>query len=293
MKKVKLTLENLDNKHDMVVKEIDNIHLQMHKFFSRMPMSIVPRKVNPKMTQNIVKKEPTEKILEASAEAEELDKDKPKDEEPHPNDMTEISENDFNNLKKQPQSNNIFGEVEEMISNNNIFQDNNEDDPLNDPLNDTLNDTLNDPLNDTLNDPLNDTLNDPSRPMEQAQDIVPLPIINPLDPLESQDQLSNIEPPPLIPFKYDSENAQEGQNEDEKDTEEDDDDEVEDEVDDEVDDDEVDLLPDNKGNNIDEYKLEEYMKMSVKGLKAKCIEMNLQHSGNKSTLAKRIVVNLK
>ena len=42
----------------------------------------------------------------------------------------------------------------------------------------------------------------------------------------------------------------------------------------------------------DSNKLDEYMKMSVKELKSKCIEMNLQHSGNKSTLAKRIVDNL-
>ena len=39
-------------------------------------------------------------------------------------------------------------------------------------------------------------------------------------------------------------------------------------------------------------KLEEYMSMSVKVLKAKCIEMNLQISGSKKVLAKRIVDNL-
>ena len=108
-----------------------------------------------------------------------------------------------------------------------------------------------------------------------------------------------IEPPPLVPFEYDTADKVEKDDDDDDDddnevgTTDDEVDDVDDEVDDNDDDDEVDLLPPNKDNNIDEYKLEEYMKMSVKGLKAKCIEMNLQHSGNKSTLAKRIVVNLK
>ena len=242
MRKVKVIQENLDNKNEMIVKEIDNIHLQMHKFFSRMPQSIVPRKVNPKMTQNIVKKEPTDKILEEEAEESNQD-DKPNDVEAPPNDATEISENEFNNLKKQTHSNNIFGEVEEMISNNNN---------------------------------------------NISQDNVPV----------------SIEPPPLIPFEYDTADKVEKEKENDDDVDDDNevgttDDEVDDddnevgttddEVDDEVDDD-VDLLLNNKDD--DEYKLEEYMKMSVKGLKAKCIEMNLQHSGNKSALAKRIVGNL-
>jgi len=250
MRKVKVLLENLDNKNETIVKEIDNIHLQMHKFFSRMPQSIVPRKANPNMTQNIAKKEPTEQILKEESEvSEELNQEKEKEKKPHlPKDTTEISENDFNNLKKQPHSNNIFGEVGEMISNNNN----------------------------------NNFLGDESEP---------------------------IEPPPLVPFEYDStDKVEKGEVDDDDgdddvdddDGNDDDDDDgndigtTDDEVDDEVDDvdGEVDLLPPNKDNIIDEYKLEEYMKMSVKGLKAKCIEMNLQHSGNKSTLAKRIVVNL-
>ena len=111
------------------------------------------------------------------------------------------------------------------------------------------------------------------------------------------DESEPIAPPPLVPFEYDTADKLENDGNDDDDddevgiTDDDDDDEVDDEVEDV--DGEIDLLPDNKDNNIDEYKLEEYMKMSVKGLKAKCIEMNLQHSGNKSTLAKRIVVNLK
>tara|TARA_B100000035_G_C21005324_1_gene556997 strand:- start:929 stop:1744 length:816 start_codon:yes stop_codon:yes gene_type:complete len=38
---------------------------------------------------------------------------------------------------------------------------------------------------------------------------------------------------------------------------------------------------------------EKYFNMSVKELKEKCIEMGLKHSGNKNTLAQRIVENLK
>ena len=46
-------------------------------------------------------------------------------------------------------------------------------------------------------------------------------------------------------------------------------------------------------DDLDDDKLEEYMKYSVKELKDKCVELNLKHSGNKSTLAKRISDNLK
>ena len=45
-------------------------------------------------------------------------------------------------------------------------------------------------------------------------------------------------------------------------------------------------------DDLDEDLLDKYMKMSVKDLKEKCIEMNLKHSGNKTTLARRIVENL-
>ena len=43
LKKVKLVNEELEKKSDMVIKEIDNIHLRLHKFFSGMPKTIVPQ----------------------------------------------------------------------------------------------------------------------------------------------------------------------------------------------------------------------------------------------------------
>tara|TARA_A100001015_G_C14955362_1_gene698546 strand:- start:554 stop:1174 length:621 start_codon:yes stop_codon:yes gene_type:complete len=85
---------------------------------------------------------------------------------------------------------------------------------------------------------------------------------------------------------------------------------LEDEIDDEIDDDSddedeiVDLendikLDDNDiitddivlgGNHSDE--LQKYLDMSVKDLKEKCVELDLKHSGNKHTLAQRIVDKL-
>ena len=49
LKKVKLVNEELEKKNEMVIKEIDNIHLRLHKFFSGMPRGLVPM---PKTTQN-------------------------------------------------------------------------------------------------------------------------------------------------------------------------------------------------------------------------------------------------
>ena len=68
--------------------------------------------------------------------------------------------------------------------------------------------------------------------------------------------------------------------EDDEDNEEDEEDDEDDEVED------VNL------SDYDSDKLSEYLEMSVKDLKSKCIEMNLKHSGNKTTLARRIVENL-
>ena len=234
MKKVKLITEDLEKKNEMIIKEIDNIHLQMHKFFSRMPQSIVPQKGNPKMsgqnntkiTQNVPETMGLEQSnIEQSNVEQEQEQEQEQLEETEP--LSGILGNNSNQTKLQS-SNNILGEVEEMISNN-IFQDN---------------------KNLDLN-------------------------------------------PPLIPVTYDSniENKLDPENKLEPDSygEEDEDDEVDD----------VNLDEDNSvssdGNiseDDDEDKFNEYMKMSIKNLKAKCIEMNLQHSGNKSTLAKRIVENL-
>ena len=41
-KKSKMQIESLEKKTEVIVKEIDNIHLQLHKFFSKMPTSIIP-----------------------------------------------------------------------------------------------------------------------------------------------------------------------------------------------------------------------------------------------------------
>ena len=49
LKKVKLVNEELEKKNEMIVKEIDNIHLRLHKFFSGMPRGVVPM---PKTPQN-------------------------------------------------------------------------------------------------------------------------------------------------------------------------------------------------------------------------------------------------
>ena len=42
LKKVKLVNEELEKKNEVIVKEIDNIHLRLHKFFSGMPRGVVP-----------------------------------------------------------------------------------------------------------------------------------------------------------------------------------------------------------------------------------------------------------
>ena len=216
LKKVKLSNEELESKNEIIVKEIDNIHLQMHKFFSRMPQSIVPKvqqnqskvqqdiKENKEVSNKVTDKEEVEEIVSKMVD------DTVK--------SVDISENEFNNLRKQS-SNNIFGEIEEIISDNNITQENNID------------------------------------KREIDEDIVL---------------------PDLVPVKYESDNIESN------DTEEDD---------------EVDDITDNSDNenisdDLDEELLDKYMKMSAKDLKEKCVEMNLKHTGNKSTLARRIVENL-
>ena len=115
LKKVKLVNEELEKKNEMIIKEIDNIHLRLHKFFSGMPKSIVPmpktQQTKPKVSDNKEisndkeVSETVEKIVDQTIKS------------------TEISENEFNNLKKKP-SNNIFGEIEDIIGNdNNIIQE--------------------------------------------------------------------------------------------------------------------------------------------------------------------------
>ena len=243
LKKVKLVNEELEKKNDMVIKEIDNIHLRLHKFFSGMPKGIVPQTKIPSAAAHVKPVENTE--VNESIDAVASDKVQKTNSQPIP----EISEDEFNNIKKST-SNNIFGEI---ISDNNITQENN--------------------------------------------------IVR----VEGDGTDDNIVVPELLPISYDSEhiitnlglsdNDEDDDEDDEVDDEdEDEDDDEDDEVDDVDEDDEVDDIDseeDNISDDLDEDKLEIYMKYSVKELKDKCVEMNLKHSGNKSTLAKRIVDNLK
>ena len=237
IKKVKLVNEELEKKNEMVIKEIDNIHLRLHKFFSGMPRGVVPMPKIPQTKPKVENGNNKEVLNKNNKELEKEDKDEKIDEEISDSvekmvDDTirsvEFSENNVDNLKKKS-SNNIFGEIEDIIGNdNNITQEGN--------------------------------------------------IVN-------EDKINrNIVVPDLVPVVYDSDKITEVTDED-KNT----DDEL-DEVDDisEEDNSEGEELSD----DIDEDLLDKYMKMSVKDLKEKCIEMNLKHSGNKTTLARRIVENL-
>ena len=231
LKKVKLVNEELEKKNEMIVKEIDNIHLRLHKFFSGMPKSIVsmPKMSHPKTEDN---PKVDSKILsdnkEESTDNNEKDISDSVEKMVEETINSEISENEFNNLKKKP-SNNIFGEIEDIISNhsNNVTQE----------------------LN--INE-----IND------------------------------NIVIPDLVPVSYESNKITEVIDE-EKNSE----DEV-DEVDDVSEEENSDGEEEELSDDLDEDLLDKYMKMSVKDLKEKCMEMNLKHSGNKTTLARRIVENL-
>lgn len=222
LKKVKLVNEELEKKNEVIVKEIDNIHLRLHKFFSGMPRGVVPMPKTPlnnsKLESNVKVSKELSDNKEVSETVEKMVGETIK--------SSEISENEFNNLKKNS-SNNIFGEIEDIISNdNNIIQE--------------------------------------KDPNDVDVDIVL---------------------PELLPVVYDSDKISE--------VKEGTDEEADEEVD-EVDDvsEENDSDDEELSDDLDEDLLDKYMKMSVKDLKEKCIEMNLKHSGNKTTLAKRIVENL-
>jgi hypothetical protein len=221
LKKVKLVNEELEKKNEMVVKEIDNIHLRLHKFFSGMPRGVVPI---PKMSQTTPKAESNNKEVKENLKNEvSTTVEKMIDETVN---STEISEDEINITNNNKSSNNIFGEIQDIISNdNNIIQ---EKEPIN------------------------------------------------LD--------MGIVLPELAPVAYDSEKITEVKETDEEV------DEEEDEVNDVSE--ENDSEDEELSDDLDEDLLDQYMKKSVKELKEKCIEMNLKHSGNKTTLARRIVENL-
>ena len=195
-KKSKIQIENLEKKTEVIVKEIDNIHLQLHKFFSKMPTSIIP---------------------DTSMKSEDNDPEPVKVEIKSENNNVELSVSDFNNLKKDNDNTDTLKEIESMISDNNTNNSILDEGDLSVNQKEEISDNLNNSIIDEIN----------------------------LD---------------------------------------DEDDEVEDDEDDEVED--INL------SDSDSDKLSEYLEMSVKDLKSKCIEMNLKHSGNKTTLARRIVENL-
>lgn len=234
LKKVKLVNEELEKKNEMIIKEIDNIHLRLHKFFSGMPRGVVPMpktgQTNPKSSINkqVSKEVSNDKEIsvdkEISDTVEKMVDDTIK--------STEISENEFNNLKKKP-TNNIFGEIEDIIGNdNNIIQEK-----------------------------------------------------------ESIDIDENIVIPDLEPIVYNSDKITEVKDTDEEKNTDEEVDEVDD-VSEEENSEEDNSEDEELSDDLDEDLLDKYMKMSVKDLKEKCIEMNLKHSGNKTTLARRIVENL-
>ena len=218
-KKIKLQFEDLTNKNSMIIKEIDNIHLQLHKFFSKMPQSIVPRNINakiPKSNNNIINKV-NPKISKSSDNIINNEIPKINSNNDLKDNVKEIQSNDFNN-KEPIKNNNIFGNINDNDNNNN----------------------------------------------------------------------NNIIIPDLIPINYKEDDEVSEVNDTESDNNKSDNDESDDnESENELNMDDLSELSDEDNN-----KLEEYMKLSVKELKNKCTEMNLHHSGNKSSLAKRIVENL-
>ena len=131
LKKVKLVNEELDKKNEMIIKEIDNIHLRLHKFFSGMPKSIVPQpkmSSKPKTDEQIKSNNP--KVVESNNDSN-VEKMSSLTKETN---NEQISVNDFNNLKKN-NSNNIFGEIEEIINDSDNLEGNTikEHEPLNLP----------------------------------------------------------------------------------------------------------------------------------------------------------------
>ena len=222
LKKVKLVNEELEKKNEMIIKEIDNIHLRLHKFFSGMPKGIVPMPKTPQTKPKVENNK--EKLNKNNEEQEKMSEEISKSVEKMVDETIKSTEISDNNLNKN-HSNNIFGEIEDIISSdNNMINEDNIDE--------------------------------------------------------------NIVIPELVPVSYDSDKITEV-----KDTDEENDNEEVDEVDD------IDSNDDNSedeklSDNLDEDLLDKYMKMSVKELKDICIEKNLKHTGNKTTLARRIVENL-
>lgn len=254
MRKLKLTVENLDKNNEMIIKEIDNVHLQMHKFFSNMPRSIIPASKdyksstnmdNPTVDDPIPANEEASQEQSLNQEGKEIEKDDTSSSNEDINDSKtiniqetpRISQDQFENLKKSSQNNNnIFGEIEDFESSNDIMKEE---------------------INTDISELLQNT--------------------------------DTIELPPLVPVKYDNDSDNNSDNNS-----------VDDEANSDSDDDEVNSSGEEESDKVEitskdpahNDKIQEYKKMSVKELKEKCMELNLKHSGNKSTLAKRIIDNL-
>jgi hypothetical protein len=130
LKKVKLQLDELEEKNNTVMKEIDNIHMQLHKFFSRMLQRIIPRENMPRQNmprqnmpgqnmprQNIPRQnipgENMPKINNSVAKVSNVNNS------PDLRNSDNITSHDFDKLKKQPVNNDIFSEVKEVVSDNN------------------------------------------------------------------------------------------------------------------------------------------------------------------------------
>ena len=256
LKKTKMTVENLENNNNMLVKEIDNIHMRLHKFLDEIPKSILQSKdrllkqsrfesSDQSTTMDNVS-DVIEKPISAAASIARKENDMAIFEAgAHPESNEGINTNnipvdEFIQLKKN--KNNIFGEIEnESTQPNNI---------------------MNDQINNNISDLLSSNNID--------EDIILLSQTIPENKVQSnEDDNSN---------NTDTDDDSDGDSDNDSDSE-------ISEVDDIIDD-------DNNNGNEGQNHMDIYMKMSVKELKEKCIEMNLKHSGNKKTLAKRIVENL-
>lgn len=228
LKKVKLVNEELEKKSEMIIKEIDNIHLRLHKFFSGMPKSIVPQpkmSSKPKTAEEV--KSNNSKVIESNNNSKNDSNVAKMTSLTNETNNEQISVNDFNNLKKN-NSNNIFGEIEEIVNDNDTSLD-----------------------------------------------------------VNTIEQHEHLNLPELEPVIYDSDKNIDNSKEN---IEEDDGDDEDDEVEDITDIGESEN--ENISDDLDEDLLDKYMKMSVKDLKDICSEKNLKHTGNKTTLARRIVENL-
>ena len=122
LKKVKLQLDELEEKNTTVMKEIDNIHMQLHKFFSRMPQRIIPRENIPRenmtrenMTRGVIPRGvmPRENIQmnNGIAKVSNVNNSSNVNNPPNVTNPDNVTTHDFDKLKNQPVNNDIFSEI--------------------------------------------------------------------------------------------------------------------------------------------------------------------------------------